>query len=68
MTNKRLSRPMQRALAKFDDDDEWHSAWDVQESLNTLYALRDRKMLDSMGHGHPGAEWSPATVLKWRKV
>ena len=34
MTNKRLSLPMQRALAKLADGED-HSAWSIEESLST---------------------------------
>ena len=62
----RLSGAQKRALANLSGD--WKSAYDLEESLPTLYALTKHGLAESRGETDRGAGWIPRIVIQFRKL
>ena len=61
----RLSGAQKRALANLSGD--WKSAYDLEESLPTLYALTKHGLAESRGESERGATWHPRIIIEFRK-
>lgn len=51
-----------RALLKLEDGN-WHSAYELNEKLQTMFALVRRGLVEN--HGGLGDIWSPRTEIKF---
>ena len=60
----KLTPNQQNALDKLQDG-KWHSAYELQVSLNTMQALESRNLVEVFRH-RLGSYYSPRTSIEFR--